>query len=114
MVTAYLDRHPGERDALAGLLVALDTGAEPTSRTTRPGHITCSAVVVDRQRRVLHIRHKASGGLLLAPGGHVDADDDTLLATTLRGGRGGGQAGSATTWSNADYSPNSRPGRSAS
>ncbi|MFG3552398.1 hypothetical protein [Streptomyces sp. NPDC047725] len=34
VVTAYLDRHPGERDALAGLLAALDTGAQPTSRTT--------------------------------------------------------------------------------
>jgi 8-oxo-dGTP pyrophosphatase MutT (NUDIX family) len=40
--------------------------------------------VIDRRRRVLHIRHKASGGLLLAPGGHVEADDDTLLAAALR------------------------------
>ncbi|MGW1815398.1 NUDIX domain-containing protein [Streptomyces sp. NPDC002125] len=84
VVTAYLDRHPGERDALAGLLAALDAAAEPTSRTTLPAHITCSAVVIDRHRRVLHIRHKASGGLLLAPGGHVEADDDTLLAAALR------------------------------
>jgi 8-oxo-dGTP pyrophosphatase MutT (NUDIX family) len=84
VVTAYLDRRPGERDALAGLLAALDAGAEPTNRTTLPAHITCSAVVIDRHRRVLHIRHKASGGLLLAPGGHVEADDDTLLAAALR------------------------------
>jgi 8-oxo-dGTP pyrophosphatase MutT (NUDIX family) len=84
VVTAYLDRHPDERDALVGLLAALDAGAEPTNRTTLPAHITCSAVVIDRHRRVLHIRHKASGGLLLAPGGHVKADDDTLLAAALR------------------------------
>ncbi|MFF7097761.1 NUDIX domain-containing protein [Streptomyces rubradiris] len=84
VVTAYLERHPGERDALAGLLAALDVGAEPTNRTTLPAHITCSAVVIARRRRVLHIRHKASGGLLLAPGGHVEADDDTLLAAALR------------------------------
>ncbi|MER5893331.1 NUDIX domain-containing protein [Streptomyces sp. NPDC001876] len=84
VATAYLDRHPGERDALAGLLAALDAGAEPTNRTTLPAHITCSAVVIDRHRRVLHIRHKASGGLLLAPGGHVEADDDTLPAAALR------------------------------
>ncbi|MCX5395327.1 NUDIX domain-containing protein [Streptomyces sp. NBC_00094] len=84
VVTAYLDRHPGERDALAGLLAALDADAEPTNRTTLPAHITCSAVVIDRHRRVLHIRHKASGGLLLAPGGHVETDDDTLLAAALR------------------------------
>lgn len=84
VVTAYLDRHPSERDALAGLLAALDPGAEPTSRTTLPAHITCSAAVIDRHRRVLHIRHKASGGLLLAPGTHIEADDGTLLATALR------------------------------
>ncbi|MDX3117837.1 NUDIX domain-containing protein [Streptomyces scabiei] len=84
VVTAYLDRHPGERGSLAGLLAGLDADAEPTSRTTLPAHVTCSAVVIDRHRRVLHIRHKASGGLLLAPGGHVEADDDTLLAASLR------------------------------
>ena len=84
VVTAYLDRHPGDRAALAGLLEVLDSGAEPTSRTTLPAHITCSAAVIDRHRRVLHNRHKASGGLLLAPGRHVEEDDDTLLATALR------------------------------
>lgn len=83
VVTDYLDRHPGERDALAGLLAALDAGAEPTNRTTLPAHITCSAVVIDRHRRVLHIRHKASGGLLLT-GGHVETDDGSLLAAALR------------------------------
>ncbi|MFE5297854.1 NUDIX domain-containing protein [Streptomyces sp. NPDC056632] len=84
VVTAYLDRHPGERDALAGLLAALDAGAEPTNRTPLPARITCSALVIDRHRRVLHIHHKASGGLLLAPGGPVEADDETLLAAALR------------------------------
>ncbi|WP_256096156.1 NUDIX domain-containing protein [Streptomyces sp. LUP30] len=86
MVTAYLDRHPGERHALAGLLAAPDAVADaaPTSRTALPAHVTCSAVVIDRHRRVLHIRHGASGGLLLARGGHVEADDDTLLAAALR------------------------------
>lgn len=47
-----------------------------------PGHVTCSAVVIDRARRVLHIGHKASGKLL-PPGGHVE-DDRTLLAAALR------------------------------
>ncbi|MEU0402080.1 NUDIX domain-containing protein [Streptomyces sp. NPDC006197] len=84
LVASYLDRHPGERDALAGLLTALDTDDDPTDRSTLPGHVTCSAVVIDRNRRVLHIRHRATGGLLLAPGGHVEADDDTLLAAALR------------------------------
>ncbi|MEV4429526.1 NUDIX domain-containing protein [Streptomyces sp. NPDC053792] len=88
LVTAYLDRRPGERDGLEELLAALDADAgadaDPTSRSTVPGHITCSAMVIDRDRRVLHVRHKATGGKVLAPGGHAEADDRTLLATALR------------------------------
>ncbi|MGW8989083.1 NUDIX domain-containing protein [Streptomyces zhihengii] len=83
-VEAYLGRHPGERDALAGLLAALDRPVDATARTTLPGHITCSAVIVDRQGRVLHIRHRATGGRMLAPGGHVEPADRTLLAAALR------------------------------
>jgi 8-oxo-dGTP pyrophosphatase MutT (NUDIX family) len=84
LLTAYLRRYPGEREALTELLTALDTDRDPTSRSTLPGHVTCSAVVIDRHRRVLHIRHKATGGLLLTPGGHVEAADSTLLAAALR------------------------------
>ncbi|MFJ3169253.1 NUDIX hydrolase [Streptomyces roseus] len=83
-VEAYLGRHPGERDALAELLAALDRPVDATARTTLPGHVTCSAVVIDRQGRVLHIRHRASGGLMLTPGGHIEPGDRTLLAAALR------------------------------
>ncbi|MFJ5829426.1 NUDIX domain-containing protein [Streptomyces sp. NPDC093089] len=101
LLTPYLDRNPDERDGLAALLAALDTavgttvgaaassgrvsaiGGDPTSRTTLPGHITCSAVVIDADARVLHVLHRGTG-LLLAPGGHVDAGDVTLLAACLR------------------------------
>ncbi|MFE0640556.1 NUDIX domain-containing protein [Streptomyces sp. NPDC058877] len=84
LLTSYLIRHPGEREALDGLLTALDTDRDPTSRSALPGHVTCGAVVIDRRRRVLHVRHKATGGLLLTPGGHVEASDGTLLAAALR------------------------------
>ncbi|MEU5662095.1 NUDIX hydrolase [Streptomyces longwoodensis] len=83
-VEGYLGRHPGERDALSGLLAALDHPVDVTARTTLPGHVTCSAVVIDRQGRVLHIRHRATGGLLLSPGGHIEPEDRTLLAAALR------------------------------
>ncbi|WP_241845536.1 NUDIX hydrolase [Streptomyces sp. CB02261] len=83
-VEAYLGRHPGERDALAGLLAALDRPDDATARTTLPGHVTCSPVIIDRQGRVLHIRHRATGGLLLARGGHIEPGDRTLLAAALR------------------------------
>ncbi|MFD5791016.1 NUDIX domain-containing protein [Streptomyces sp. NPDC127037] len=84
IVDAYLDRHPGERGALAGLLDTLGRSGDVTSRTALPGHVTCSAVVVDRRRRVLHIRHRATDGLMLAPGGHVQPQDRTLLGAALR------------------------------
>ncbi|MFI8515802.1 NUDIX domain-containing protein [Streptomyces sp. NPDC085460] len=83
LVAEYLDRHPVERSLLSGLPSALDACGAPTSRTTLPGHITCSAVVIDSTGRVLHISHRASG-LLLAPGGHVEDGDDTLLGAALR------------------------------
>ncbi|WP_411084769.1 NUDIX domain-containing protein [Streptomyces sp. cmx-18-6] len=83
-IEAYLGRHPGERDALAGLLAALNRPVDATARTALPGHITCSAVVVDRQGRVRHIGHRANGGLTLTPGGHIEPEDRTLLAAALR------------------------------
>ncbi|MFJ2130393.1 hypothetical protein ACIOMQ_05660 [Streptomyces sp. NPDC087845] len=65
---AYLARHPEERDSLAPLFAALAASDDPTSRKTYPAHVTCSAILIDGDRRVLHIVHKASGKLLV-PGG---------------------------------------------
>lgn len=78
----YLARHPHEQETLAGLLTLLDGADNSADRTTLPGHVTCSAVVIDREQRVLHINHKATGPLL-NPGGHVEGDR-TLLAAALR------------------------------
>ncbi|MFF3394774.1 NUDIX domain-containing protein [Streptomyces sp. NPDC002669] len=79
---AYLARHPHERDSLAGLMSLLDGADDPADRATLPGHITCSAAVIDREQRVLHIAHRGTG-LLLTPGGHIEGDR-TLLAAALR------------------------------
>ncbi|WP_053640395.1 MULTISPECIES: NUDIX domain-containing protein [unclassified Streptomyces] len=83
-VESYLARHPDERDALTGLLAMLERPIDVTARTALPGHITCGAVVIDRQGRVLHIRHRATGDLVLTTGGHVESEDRTLLAAALR------------------------------
>ncbi|WP_411075681.1 NUDIX domain-containing protein [Streptomyces sp. cmx-4-7] len=60
LLSDYLDRHPGERDALAGLSAALDAAADTiadvTGRSVLPGHITCSGVVVGADGRVPHVR----------------------------------------------------------
>ncbi|MFD9516165.1 NUDIX domain-containing protein [Streptomyces sp. NPDC059979] len=84
LVTAYLERHPAEVESLAPLFHALEDGcADPTSRSTLPGHVTCSSVVIDRDCRVLHVHHKATGKTL-APGGHVEEGDRALLEAALR------------------------------
>ncbi|MEU9190136.1 NUDIX domain-containing protein [Streptomyces sp. NPDC048484] len=82
-VEAYLGRHAEERETLQSLLAVLDGADEPSSRTTLPGHVTCSAVIIGRDRRVLHIGHRVTG-LVLAPGGHVETGDRTLLAAAVR------------------------------
>ncbi|MEU6341886.1 NUDIX domain-containing protein [Streptomyces sp. NPDC046977] len=79
---AYLARHPDERASLSMLFAALAT-SDPTNRRTFPTHVTCSAIVIDNDQRVLHIMHKASGKLL-APGGHNEADDQDLRSAALR------------------------------
>ncbi|MEU3147017.1 NUDIX domain-containing protein [Streptomyces sp. NPDC006999] len=82
-IETYLSRHVEERPSLEGLLAVLDGTEEPSSRATLPAHVTCSAVVIDRDRRVLHIGHRVTG-LLPCLGGHVEAGDRTLLAAAVR------------------------------
>ncbi|WP_409113229.1 NUDIX hydrolase [Streptomyces acidiscabies] len=82
-VTAYLTRHPDEREALNPLFTALVSAPDPTSRTTLPTHVTCGAIVIDDDMRILHIHHKAMG-TYLTPGGHIEPDDTTLTAAALR------------------------------
>lgn len=85
LVTSYLERHPGERDLLAALLEDPATAPGATDPAAPPARVTCSAVVIDRSRRVLHIHHPATGDTPRAPGGRVAASDRTLLEAALRG-----------------------------
>ncbi|MEU9031159.1 NUDIX domain-containing protein [Streptomyces sp. NPDC048383] len=62
---------------------ALEVDGPAVGRTAPAVHVTCSAVVIDRDRRALHIGHRA-GGQAPVPGGHVEQDDVTLLDTALR------------------------------
>lgn len=82
-LTAYLDQHPEEKPDLAPALGLLDAGADLTSRTEFRGHATAGAVLAGPDGRILHIHHLAIGTWLL-PGGHLEADDATLLDTARR------------------------------
>ncbi|MET8048528.1 NUDIX domain-containing protein [Streptosporangium sp. NPDC005286] len=80
---AYLARHPDERGALIPLTEALIAPGHLASRGTFTGHVTCSAVLIDRCGQVLHIHHNALDRLLL-PGGHLESTDADLPAAALR------------------------------
>jgi 8-oxo-dGTP pyrophosphatase MutT (NUDIX family) len=83
VVDRYLTRFPEERDRLTALLTALDNGNPITDRNSRSGHLTCSAIVLDPQGRVLHIRHNTLD-TWLRPGGHVEPQDASLPQAALR------------------------------
>jgi len=82
-VRQYLDVHPEERGRLEPLLDLAAGTAPVASRRTVPGHVTCGAIAVGEDRRVLQIRHRSLDRWLL-PGGHVEADDRTLLDAAVR------------------------------
>jgi 8-oxo-dGTP pyrophosphatase MutT (NUDIX family) len=82
-VATYLARHPNERALLQPLRNALAAEADPTSRMTFAGHITCGAVVLARDGRVLHIHHRMLDRYLL-PGGHIEESDTSLVGAALR------------------------------
>ncbi|MEV4630106.1 NUDIX domain-containing protein [Micromonospora sp. NPDC049523] len=82
-IEAYLDRYGTERDRLAPLLAGLDARTAILSRSTFTGHLTCSAVLLNRDWQALHIRHNVLGRWL-CPGGHLEPDDTSLLGAALR------------------------------
>jgi 8-oxo-dGTP pyrophosphatase MutT (NUDIX family) len=82
-VGGYLAVNDAERDHLVPLLSSLANDGRLTSRATVPGHVTCSAAVLNGDGCVLMIRHVALDRWLL-PGGHLDPADLELPAGARR------------------------------
>lgn len=82
-VEDYLDHHPGDKPGLDPLLDALDNSEPLATRTRLAGHVTCGAVVLNEEGKVLHIWHRALDRLLL-PGGHTEPDDTSLTVAAIR------------------------------
>lgn len=83
-VEEYLDQNPEEKSRLAAITEVLDqVGDSIASRKEFLGHVTAGAVLLRPDGRVLTIEHRALQKWLL-PGGHVEAEDATLLAAALR------------------------------
>ena len=83
VVYGYVERHPDEREHLRPLLEQLDAGVPITDRSAYPGHLTCSALVVDDEGRMLRIWHNVFGKWL-QPGGHLEPTDANLVGASLR------------------------------
>lgn len=79
VLASYLARHPDETARLEPVTTALDTA----HGTPGPAPVTCSAVVIDRDRRILHAPPHAptASGL---PSSAPQDGDRSLLATALR------------------------------
>src|SRR5690606_5730449 len=54
------------------------SGENITSRKNLPGHITTSAVIINKHHHVLHIKHKFLNKWLLL-GGHCEPTDTTFM-----------------------------------
>ncbi|MEM7621469.1 MAG: NUDIX domain-containing protein [Pseudomonadota bacterium] len=79
----YLERFPAEHTELSILSDLLENGADITSRKEFRGHVTCSGVVVNSERRLLMIHHKTLNKWLF-PGGHLERNDGTLRQAAQR------------------------------
>jgi 8-oxo-dGTP pyrophosphatase MutT (NUDIX family) len=82
-VSAYLVAYPEDAAAMAAVTAALDVGGDLTSRKEFGGHVTASAVLLDRDGRVLLVHHRALDRWL-CPGGHLEPGDNSFSAAAGR------------------------------
>ena len=82
-LSGYVQRFPGDGGVIAELRALQQQKAEITSRKEFRGHITCGAIVIGKDRRLLMIHHRSLDRWLF-PGGHLERDDITLRDAALR------------------------------
>ncbi len=81
----YARAYPEDGAVLARFAQLLEDTPAPFSRDQyRPGHLTCSACVVDATHARVLLLHHARLGRWLQPGGHAEPGDATPLAGALR------------------------------
>ncbi|HEX8341190.1 MAG TPA: NUDIX domain-containing protein [Tepidisphaeraceae bacterium] len=68
---------------VAPLRDSIARGTDVRQRSALPGHVTCGALILSPAGKLLLVRHNALGRWL-TPGGHLEADDESLYAAALR------------------------------
>ncbi|HEY1683948.1 MAG TPA: NUDIX domain-containing protein [Tepidisphaeraceae bacterium] len=79
----YCQRFPETAEYVADLRELVAESPSCLSRSEFRGHITCSALVTNTDGEILLIHHRALDRWL-APGGHVERNDDSLAAAAMR------------------------------
>lgn len=82
-ISAFEAKYRVNPSELADLRLLVERSADPTARTEKEGHVTCSAIVVSPNCQVLMVFHRALQRLLF-PGGHVEPEDASLIGAALR------------------------------
>ena len=82
-ITTYCERFPQKNDYVAHLRQLIAGGAECLSRKEFRGHVTCSALVLGSDEKILMIHHRTLDRWLL-PGGHIETRDISLLTAAAR------------------------------
>jgi 8-oxo-dGTP pyrophosphatase MutT (NUDIX family) len=87
-LAALLDRHAsadetevGHLERMVAFVQELD---DPLSREQPTAHFTASALVVDPERERTFLIHHNKLGRWFQPGGHVEPEDETMLAAATR------------------------------
>jgi 8-oxo-dGTP pyrophosphatase MutT (NUDIX family) len=73
-----------EQAHLDHLRTFLASDGDPIARVNPVGHVTASALVIDRQTNTALLTHHVKLGKWFQLGGHVDPDDGTVLGAALR------------------------------
>jgi len=87
LLAALATHVPSDADEAASLVrirALLEAPDDPFARSNPVGHITGSAVVARPDGSAFLLVHHRKLGRWLQPGGHVDPDDASVLATALR------------------------------
>ncbi|MGI8843146.1 MAG: NUDIX hydrolase [Gemmatimonadaceae bacterium] len=84
LVRSHAAADEPERLAVQQTLALLESAADPFARTTHPGHVTGSAIVLDTAGEWVLLAWHAALGRYLQPGGHSEPGDATPLDTAVR------------------------------